>query len=136
MSYAREDEDSAYRIYNELKTEGFNVWMDKKDLLPGQDWDYRIRKAMEKSDFIILCLSRTSVNKRGYVQREMRMAMDIFREMPSGSVFLIPVIISDCEVPNEISRYHYIYFSRDDAIQMIFRSIAEEVGRRATSGLP
>ena len=131
ISYAREDDGYAYSIYNRLKDEGLNTWMDKKDLLPGQDWDLQIRTVMQRSDFIILCLSQKSVTKRGYVQKEMKMAMDIFRELPSGSVFLIPVIINHCEIPDEISRYHYIDFRRDDAIHMIFRSIAEEVGRRA-----
>jgi TIR domain len=130
ISYAREDEDSARRIYNKLKREGLRVWMDKKDLLPGQNWDLEIRKAMHRSDFIILCLSRKSVSKRGYIQKEMKIAMDIFMELPRGSVFLIPVLINQCEVPDEMSMYQYIDLGRDDAMQMIFRSIAEEVGRR------
>jgi hypothetical protein len=36
-----------------------------------------IPRALQTSDFILIFLSRTSVAKRGYVQREMKMALDV-----------------------------------------------------------
>lgn len=36
ISYAREDIEKADKFYSELKNAGINVWMDKKNLLPGQ----------------------------------------------------------------------------------------------------
>ena len=46
ISYAREDSDAARRLYNDLKSHGLNLWLDKECLLPGQDWRREIRKAL------------------------------------------------------------------------------------------
>ncbi len=37
ISYAREDFTHAERLYNELKKAGFEPWLDKHNLIPGQD---------------------------------------------------------------------------------------------------
>lgn len=90
LSYANEDLDAAKKLYLQLsRIEGLNIWFDKKSLLPGQNWDLEIRKAIKEADCCIVLLSRHST-KRGYYQREIRMALDILREIPEGDIFLIP----------------------------------------------
>jgi hypothetical protein len=58
--------------------EGFEPWLDEEDLLPGQIWADEIPRALKASEFILVFFSRNSVAKRGYVQREMKMALDAF----------------------------------------------------------
>lgn len=41
-----------------------------------------IDKALDETDLILLCLSKTSVTREGYVQKEMRLAMDRALEIP------------------------------------------------------
>jgi len=38
ICYAREDELSARRLFNDLKKAGLDPWLDKESLLPGQEW--------------------------------------------------------------------------------------------------
>ena len=38
ISYAREDSDAAKRLKKDLKDAGLNPWLDKEELLPGQNW--------------------------------------------------------------------------------------------------
>jgi predicted esterase len=49
ISYAREDSDSAERLYNELKKTGFKPWLDKYNINAGQDWMEEIMDAIENS---------------------------------------------------------------------------------------
>jgi hypothetical protein len=71
VSYAREDSAAALRLYEDLKPRAdLGLWLDKKDLLPGQTWSLEIRKAIRKSRYFIPLFSSTSVQKRGYVQKE------------------------------------------------------------------
>ena len=49
ISYAREDSDSAERLYNELKKTGFKPWLDKYNIIAGQDWKEEIMDAIENS---------------------------------------------------------------------------------------
>ena len=81
--------------------------MDKMDLLPGQKWDREIRKAIKTSKFMIIFFSKNSVGKRGYIQREFKMALDVMEEMPDGQTFTIPVRLDDCQVPESFHHIHY-----------------------------
>ena len=54
LSYAREDEAQVRSIYRRLIDAGFEVWMDKIDLLPGQRWQQEIPRAIRRADFILI----------------------------------------------------------------------------------
>ncbi len=49
ISYAREDIETAGKLYYDLRKAGLEPWMDKIDLLPGQIWKTEVEKA------ILLC---------------------------------------------------------------------------------
>ncbi len=102
ISYARQDSDAAQRLYNDL-TSGTDLkpWLDKEDLVAGLSWDLQIRKAIKKSRYFIALFSSTSVNKRGYVQKEFRKAIEVLDEFPEGEIFAIPVRLDECEIPYE-----------------------------------
>ncbi len=76
ISYAKEDASFAYQLYSFLEQNQYSPWMDKKNLFPGQNWDLMINEALRRSDFIIVLLSKTSVAKRGYVQKEFNVALN------------------------------------------------------------
>jgi len=97
ISYAREDETEARRLYASLKDiPGVMPWIDVEDLLPGDDWEQSIREAMEKSRFLILLLSNNSVSKEGFVQKEVRDALELLQRRPPGVTFVIPARIEFC----------------------------------------
>ncbi|HYA15833.1 MAG TPA: toll/interleukin-1 receptor domain-containing protein [Bryobacteraceae bacterium] len=102
ISYAREDSAAAVRLFKALEKQGYAPWLDRRKLLPGQDWPRRIDDAIASSDFFIPCFSKRSVRKRGAFQAEIRLALDCARRMPLDEVFLIPVRLDDCRVPERI----------------------------------
>jgi formylglycine-generating enzyme required for sulfatase activity len=78
-------------LYHRLSREGFiQPWLDEEELLPGQDGDTEIRKAVQASDVVLVCLSPQSITKADYVQKEIKFALDIADEqwengkIPSG----------------------------------------------------
>jgi hypothetical protein len=77
LCHASEDKAPVREVYRRLRAiNGFEPWLDEKKLLPGQKWDDEIKRALKTSDFILVFLSHSSVTKRGYVQREMKLALD------------------------------------------------------------
>ena len=90
-------------LYQHLVADGFDAWLDEEKLMPGQEWDLEIRKAVRNSDTVIACLSKSSITKEGYVQKEIRLALDIADEKPEGTIFLIPARFEDCNISNRIS---------------------------------
>lgn len=101
ISYAHEDERDARKLYSDLKKAGANPWMDKECLLPGQKWEIAIKQAIKTSDFFLAVLSSNSVEKRGYVQKEISQALDILDEFPESRIFLIPVRLNECKPSHE-----------------------------------
>jgi hypothetical protein len=107
ISYASDDRQTARKLYEDLKKAGVKPWMDMEDLLPGQDWKRTITQAIKESRFVIVLLSSNSVLKRGFVQKELKYALDILDYYPDGDIFLIPVRIDNCEIPEMIKRVHF-----------------------------
>ena len=108
LCHASDDKANVREVYRRLRAiEGFEPWLDEEDLLPGQEWAREIPRALQTSDFILIFLSRTSVAKRGYVQREMKMALDAWEELPEGTIHTILVRLDDCDVPEPFRRYHW-----------------------------
>jgi hypothetical protein len=109
IGYAREDEPTGIRLYEDLKALGADPWMDKYDLLGGQGWRGAIQQAVRRSSHFIALISKHSVRKRGYVQREMREAIERMQEIPPDEIFLIPVRLDDTESPFEdIQQLHRV----------------------------
>lgn len=96
ISYAREDSDAASRLYLELRERGFDAWFDLEKLRPGVRWKKRIARAIRESDAVVALLSTRSVSKRGYVQKEIRFALEVVDELPDSEVFLIPARLDEC----------------------------------------
>lgn len=126
ISYAREDYETAKRIYHDLKNAGIKPWMDDEDLLVGQNWRTEITIAIKQSNFFLVLMSSRSISKRGFVQNEFRKALDILDEFPSEDIFLIPVRLDECEPLHErLNQYHWVdlFPSYETGFSKILKSI-------------
>jgi hypothetical protein len=104
IAYVQEDAVFAEGIFDHLLESGFDPWLDRRKLLPGQNWPRAIEEAIETSDFFLACFSRNSVRKKGGFQAEIRYALDCRRRIPLDDVFLIPIRLDACPVPARIQR--------------------------------
>lgn len=108
LCHASTDKPKVRDLYRYLKRRGIQPWFDEEHLVGGQDWQVEIPKALATSDAIIICLTKNSVDKEGYIQKEIKFALDKALEMPEGRIFLIPVKFEECEVPFSLSRYQWV----------------------------
>jgi hypothetical protein len=90
IAYAVEDVAQAEKLYEGLEAKGFEPWLDRRRLLPGQNWPLGIREAIEGADFFVACYSRNSAGKRGGFQTEVRQALECASRVPLDDIFLIP----------------------------------------------
>ncbi len=104
LAYVSEDSRLVERLYRDFRDQGYDPWLDRRKLLPGQNWPRAIQQAIETSDFCVACFSANSVSKRGVFQSEIRYALDCARLVPLDDIFLIPARFDACEVPDRISR--------------------------------
>lgn len=104
IAYATEDLAAAQRLFETLRSRGYAPWLDRRKLLPGQNWPRRIEDAIASADYFVACFSSRSVKKRGGFQAEVRYALDCAGRLPIDDVFLIPVRLDECRVPARIQR--------------------------------
>lgn len=112
LCHASQDKPVVRELYQRLLAEDWiEPWLDKENLLPGQDWDMEIEKAVEATDVVIVFLSKKSITKEGYIQKEIAKALDEANKKPEGIIYIIPVRLEECEVPRRLSRWQWIdYF--------------------------
>jgi formylglycine-generating enzyme required for sulfatase activity len=90
----------------------------------------QIPKAIKASDIVLVCLSNNSVAKRGYVQREFKLVLDVLTEIPEGTIYAIPVRFDDCAIPEQFSHLHWCNLFEPDGFDYLFRAL------QATRGSP
>jgi len=134
LCHASNDKPSVRRLYKKLKEDNIDVWFDEEKLLPGQDWDAEIQKAVRMSDVVIICLSNKSVTKEGYVQKEIKIALDVADEKPDGTIFIIPVRLEDCNVPDRIKRWQWmnLYSSTGEISNVEYKKLLNALEMRSS----
>lgn len=112
ISYAREDQPTAMRLYDDLRASRcVEPWLDQRCLIPGQDWALEVLTAIRRSDYFLALLSPASVSKQGYVQKEMREAISVLDQLPPGKIYLIPCRLEDCSPHFDcLSSLHWVDF--------------------------
>jgi TIR domain/Protein of unknown function (DUF3298) len=139
ISYAKEDRTDVLKYYELFLQEGAVPWMDVKCLLPGQNWEAEIDKAFSDANVVVLMLSKQSVNKRGFVQREANDAIDRLRYKQPTDIYVIPLLLEPCEVPSNIAgRLQYVDLNLPGAwtqVQASLKVAAEQQSIELAQGL-
>jgi hypothetical protein len=107
ISYSREDSEFAFRLAQDLRAAGANVWLDQLDIQPGRPWDNAIEDALMGAPQMLIVLSPSSA-KSDNVRNEISFALD------QGKI-IVPVLYKDCVVPLRLQRSQRIDFRADYA---------------------
>ena len=134
LCHSSADKPAVRELYQKLSAEPWiQPWLDEKKLLPGQDWDLAIEKAVEESDAVIAFISNSSVTKEGYIQKELRFILDIALTKPEEEIFVIPLRLEDCQPPRRLRTFHYVDYFPQAQQETAFRFILQSLKRRAES---
>jgi TIR domain/KTSC domain len=136
LSYGSEDRSVVREIYSKLREDGVKPWFDEKELLPGQDWNLEIKRAARSSHAILVCLSSRSVRKEGYIQKEIKLALDIAEEKPDGTIFIIPVKLDSCELPLRLQSWQWVDWGNDNAYDKVLRALRARAAECGVEHLP
>ena len=123
ISYSHRDRAAVEDLYSRLLDINTMPWMDSKDLVPGQDWEREINRAIRESAAVIVCLSSSWVAERGYVHAELKTALDEMRRVPEGAIFIIPVRLDACEVPESLRKLHWVDLYNSDGFDNLARAV-------------
>lgn len=136
ISYAKEDIVFVRQLCAYLKSSGFLTWFDEENIQPGRKWKRVIQEAIRSAHFLIFCLSKKAVTKRGFIHQEQKWALEAADLMPDNGIFLIPARIEECDVPSSVQEYQYIDLYVEGSKEKLAKYIAEEwIKRRGYIGM-
>ena len=73
VSYSRADSGTVDRIVSRLETDGFDVWLDREDIMGGDIWSQQIVKAVGNAYAFLLMLSPSAAASKN-VRQEVYLA--------------------------------------------------------------
>jgi hypothetical protein len=125
LCHASQDKEAVRDLYQRLQSDGFAAWLDEEDLPAGSTLEYEIRRAVRESDAVIVCLSQQAVSRRGFQQKEIRLALEVADEQPEGEIFVIPVKLEECKVPDRLSGLHWVSLADPKGYEKLHNSLNE-----------
>ena len=123
LCHASADKTTVYELYRHLQKRGILPWLDTEDLVGGQNWREEIPRAIRASDAIIICLSKNSISKEGFVHAEIAFALEKALEIPQGDIFIIPARLEECEVPNNLESYQWVDLFEQDGFVRLMKAL-------------
>ncbi len=124
LCHSSGDKPEVRKLYQRLSSDGFDPWLDEEKLLPGQEWEVEIAKAVQTSHVVIVCLSHKATNKAGYVHKEIKDALDEAEKQPEGTIYLIPLKLEECDVPERLQRWHWVNLFEEKGYERLMSSLS------------
>lgn len=129
LCHATQDKPKVHELYNRLQSEDWiEPWLDTDKLLPGQDWDLEIYKAIRVADLIIVCFSKNSTTKEGYVQKEIKRALNLAEEKPEGTIYIVPLRLDNSELPIRFKQYQWLDYFTENGHEKLLQSLRSRAG--------
>lgn len=136
LSYARPDQKKVEEIFKKLKKDGFSPWMDVKVLLPGEPWEKKIEDEIKVADFFLAFLSKHTTGRRGVLPKEHKLALKAHEGKLPNDIFIVPVLLEDCEVPDYLNGFHWLRWFERNSYQILKKTIQTETERRIRPNTP
>lgn len=105
ISYSHKDTETVTSIVQKLALCGYKVWMDVKDINPGDDYTLKISEGVHSSDVYVVFLTKASVESR-YVNVELSWAVN--RAVNEPQFKIIPILLEKTSIPDVISHLDFI----------------------------
>ncbi len=106
ISYARRDGATfAEELVDALDVAGFNAFLDRNDIVAGEDWEKRLEGLIAAADTLVFVMTPGSVASQQCAW-ELKTAEALSKRIIP--VVLIPV--ADAEAPPSLGRLNYIFF--------------------------
>ncbi|MGH7456668.1 MAG: DUF1566 domain-containing protein, partial [bacterium] len=97
-------------------------------------WRPAIQKAIREAHFFVACVSKQWLptnpqDRKRFFRREIQTALDVLPELPPGDIFIIPIRLEECEVPDSLSLFQWIDYFPEDGWDRLIRAIHTQLAR-------
>lgn len=112
LSHTSEDKPFVRHLKNDLERHGVTkVWLDEAEIQIGDSLIKKIDEGLKMTKYIGVILSPRSVKSK-WVEKELDIAMN--REIGSGEVVVLPLVMEECEIPGFLQGKLYADFYSEE----------------------
>jgi hypothetical protein len=104
ISHAHQDAAFAQKLADDLRKQGWDIWIAPDNIKPGEKWVEAIERGMDESGVFLPILSPAAAQSQ-WVRQEAYSAIALENR---GVMRLIPVYIEECDVPTMLSGYQRV----------------------------
>ena len=123
LCHAHSDRETVHALYRRLVDNEVHAWLDSENLQPGQNWQHEIRRAILNSDVILVCLSQKFNAQQGYRHEEVKLALEKANLLEDGEIFIIPIRLEKCEMPESLSHLHRVDLFEPTGFKKLLRAL-------------
>ena len=127
LSYSRRDGAFAEELLAALELLGFDAYLDKEDIAPGEPWEERLGSLIRLADTVVFIISPNSLTSQ-------HCAWEVEETVRAGKR-LVPVILTeppDGNVPEQLRKLNYVYFTNGQSFSKGLGELARAL--RADAG--
>lgn len=103
ISYSSQNKEFALNLGKELRSSGFNIWLDQLDIPAGSRWDDEVERALEECEIFMVILTPAS-SASDNVKDEIGYAIDTNKH-------ILPILLKNASVPLRLRRFQYVDFT-------------------------
>jgi len=123
LCHSSDDKVIAQALFQRLLMTGFQPWIDKRSLVPGEQWEQSIRDTLNKTDVVVVCLSRAFSRKNRYVQTELNYAIEVANKQHTGAKFILPLKLEECKIPALLLKFHAVDYFAEEGFELLVKAI-------------
>jgi len=124
ISYAHEDSEFVDNLAGNLFKNRVHVWVDRWELKVGDSILRKIESAIQDADALLVVLSKASVESE-WCKKELTAGLVL--ELEAKSVFVLPIVVDDCDIPLFLKDKLYADFRKDK--DKAFKDVLEATAR-------
>lgn len=127
LCHSHMDKNAVRNLYLRLRKDSVQAWLDHENLLPGQNWRIEIRRAILKSDVVIVCLSHSFNQQVGFRHEEINIALEKAHLFPVEEIYIIPVRLEKCDMPESLRHLHRVDLFETGGYEKLLKAMAESI---------
>jgi hypothetical protein len=129
ISHSHKDARTAHEIYKFLLSERFNPWLDRENLVPGEQWLPAIQRAIQRATAFVYCLSHNSKNPKKTLLLEAQEAEKKAKSLPADAIYVVPIRLDDCEYPPRFAKYQILDWKNGEGKRKLSNALLQGLRR-------
>lgn len=134
LSHNSSDKPFVRKLANDLRRNGFYVWIDEAEIKLGDSLIQKIREGIDMVEYVGVVLSKNSIESE-WVRREIDIAMN--QEIEGKKIKVLPIMLEKVEPPSFLKGKLYADFTVEEnysnALNLIIEKLSESPNKTGDS---